>query len=528
MSKNLVRMQEIFGDGSDNAITRFQRIMESTGGLSKEALAAVNDETGLPPAATLGVATFYEDFKKKPIGPKQPGVCNGTACWADSVDNKKAAACHAIPDATPVACLGLCHQAPTCTTDKFVEPVIESHGAETIVLRHMLGDAACDYSALKKACGMAPRQVIDQITRSQLRGRGGAGFPSGIKLKTAADTDAQVRYIVCNADEGDPGSYIDKLLMERDPGAVIEGMAIAAHAIDAKVGYLYLRSEYPGALKRIVEEVDQVTRAGLLGEFEIKIFVGAGAYICGEETALLRSLEGLRGEVTARPPFPAVSGLYGKPTVVNNVETLANFGWIVEHGGDAYAAIGHDKSRGTKAVCLNSIVARPGIYEVDLGTPIATIVNEYAGGLRTGSRLKGIQIGGPLGGILPPHQMDAPLGFEELAAAGCLLGHGGMVVFDQRTDMLQLAEHLWKFCADESCGKCVPCRIGSVRAWEMTQRLLREGQGAEQYAPLMEELCDTLEATSLCALGGAIPAPIQSILTHYKPDLEKYGVRFAN
>ncbi|HYE79329.1 MAG TPA: NADH-ubiquinone oxidoreductase-F iron-sulfur binding region domain-containing protein, partial [bacterium] len=328
-------------------------------------------------------------------------------------------------------------------------------------------------------------------------------------------------------DEGDPGSYIDKLILERDPHGLLEGMAIAGYAIGATRGVIYLRSEYPEAVDILKAAIAEAESDGVLGDsvlgtpfrFHVELFLGSGAYVCGEETAMLRSIEGLRGEVSVRPPFPAEKGLYGKPTVVNNVETLANCGWILEHGGAAYAAVGVGKSLGTKAVSLNSLFVRPGLYEVPLGVTLDYVCNTLGGGLREGLEMKGIQVGGPMGGILPPSLFDTPLGFEELAAVGGLLGHGGIVAFSQHDQMLDLARHFFQFTADESCGKCVPCRIGSVRGVEMVDRIAAGQWAPAEALPRMEELLETMELGSLCALGGGVPAALYSILRHYRGDL---------
>jgi formate dehydrogenase iron-sulfur subunit len=310
--------------------------------------------------------------------------------------------------------------------------------------------------------------------------------------------------------------------MERDPFAILEGIAIAGYAIGATRGFVYIRSEYPQSAPAMKKAVTAASAAGLL-PFPIDIVEGAGSYVCGEETALLRSLEGLRGMVTARPPYPAEKGLFEKPTVVNNVETLANLGWIVRHGGAAYTAIGVGKSRGTKAVSINERFVRPGVYEVPLGTSLARILKDIGGGMKTGRPIKAVQVGGPLGGVLPGTQLDVSLGFEELEAVGALLGHGGIVAWDDSVDVRDIAVHLFEFCDAESCGKCFPCRIGGRRGMEIAKRLKtpRPKTDVEEDVKLLGELLETLKLGSLCAHGGAIPDPIRTLLKHFPEEMTK-------
>jgi len=393
------------------------------------------------------------------------------------------------------------------------------------------------FGGLERALStMTPDVVLGEVVASGLRGRGGAGFPTGTKWSLAAPhaRAAPEAYVVCNADEGDPGSYIDLHILERDPYALVEGMALAGFAIGAGKGVVYVRSEYPDAARVLRGAVREARANGLLGSailgssfsFDIDVVEGAGSYVCGEETALLRSVEGLRGMVTARPPFPAERGLFDAPTVVQNVETLANVGWIVRHGGAAYAALGVGKSRGTKVVCLNSLFARPGLYEVPLGTSVRVIVDSLGGGLASGRAIKCVQIGGPLGGILAGDALDVPLGFEELDAVGALLGHGGIVAWDETTDARSIALHLLEFCDEESCGKCFPCRIGARRGVEIARRLFapRDRAHIERDLALLGELPETLKPGSLFAHGGGIPAPIRSLLDRY-PDEMRAGAR---
>jgi formate dehydrogenase iron-sulfur subunit len=372
---------------------------------------------------------------------------------------------------------------------------------------------------------MAPSAVVAEVEASGIRGRGGAGFPSGRKWRAAAAEPAAQKYVVANGDEGDAGAYVDRFLMEDDPFALLEAMAIAGHAVGATRGYVYVRVEYPAAIARLRSAIDAARAAGFLGPrldggdaaFDVEIVVGAGSYVCGEETALLNSIEGKRPEVRARPPYPTQSGLWGKPTLVHNVETLANLPWIVARGAAAYRAIGYSTSFGTKVVSLNSLFARPGLYEIDFGTPVRAIVEEIGGGLRTGSP-KGVIIGGPLAGILPPSRFDTPFAFDELRAAGGAVGHGGVVAFDDRTSIVELLEQVFAFGAYESCGKCTPCRLGSRRA-----AALAEGMRAGARAPRGEivSILQALADTSLCGHGTGLAEFGRSVLEHYAEELSE-------
>lgn len=371
---------------------------------------------------------------------------------------------------------------------------------------------------LERARALGPAATLQQVIDSGLRGRGGAGFPAGIKWRTAAQTPGARRYIVCNADEGDSGTFADRMLIEGDPFALIEGMAIAGHAVAADRGVVYLRSEYPQAIASLRRALPLARSEGLLGEhFDIDLRVGAGAYICGEETSLLESLEGRRGQVRAKPPLPAQRGLFGRPTVVNNVLTLAAVPWILRHGGGAYAAIGYGRSRGSMPVQLAGNVRRGGLYECAFGMTLRELVFDVGGGTASGRTLRAVQVGGPLGAYFPESLLDTPLDYEAMAAAGGLLGHAGIVVFDDRVDLLQQARFAFEFCALESCGKCTPCRIGSTRGAETLAKVAR-GQEPERNLQLVEELCTVMTDASLCALGGLTPLPVLSAIRHFRED----------
>jgi formate dehydrogenase iron-sulfur subunit len=380
-------------------------------------------------------------------------------------------------------------------------------------------------AGLRAALSMDPERVVDAVVESGLRGRGGAGFPAGIKWRTVAGTDADVKFVCCNADEGDSGTFADRMLMEGDPFTLLEGMAIAAHAVGATEGFVYLRSEYPDAIVAMEAAVDAARERGWLGErilgsdvsFDVQVRVGAGAYICGEETAMLESLEGRRGQVRAKPPIPAVEGLFGRPTVVNNVITLASVPYVLAHGAEAYAAHGIGRSRGTSVFQLAGNVARGGIVETAFGITLGELVDGFGGGTRSGRPVRAVQAGGPLGAYLPASRFDLPMGYEELAEVGAMVGHGGVVVFDDTVDMARMARFAMEFCAEESCGKCTPCRVGSVRGVEVIDRI-RAGQDREENLALLDDLCEVMADGSLCAMGGLTPMPVRSAIEHFGED----------
>jgi formate dehydrogenase iron-sulfur subunit len=392
---------------------------------------------------------------------------------------------------------------------------------------------ADDYEAhggmvgLRRALTMQPADVVTEVTESGLRGRGGAAFPSGIKLRTVLDTPSAQKYIVCNADEGDSGSFADRMLMEGDPFLLIEGMIIAGWATGASDGYIYIRSEYPDAIDAIRaaiatwEERGWLTGVGAVGgiggtdfQFRLHVRVGAGAYICGEETALMESIEGKRGIVRAKPPLPAIEGLWGKPTVINNVLSLAAIPTILADGAAAYAALGHGRSRGTQVVQVAGNVAHGGIFEAAFGITVRELVEQFGGGSASGRPVRAVQVGGPLGAYLARDQFDLPIDYEAFAAAGALLGHGSMVVFDDTVDMLGMARFAMEFCAIESCGKCTPCRIGSTRGVELIDKIIAGDRRDENMTVLMD-LCEVMADASLCAMGGFTPLPVRSAIAHF-------------
>jgi formate dehydrogenase iron-sulfur subunit len=374
---------------------------------------------------------------------------------------------------------------------------------------------------IARARDIGPKATIEEVTRSGLRGRGGAGFPTGIKWRTAAEAAGARKYIVCNADEGDSGTYADRMLMEGDPFTLIEGMAIAGFAVGARRGYVYTRSEYPHAIATFDAALAVARRDGLLGaEFDIEQRVGAGAYVCGEETSLLESLEGKRGQVRAKPPLPAHQGLFGCPTVINNVISLASVPMIMADGADRYQALGVGRSRGTSPIQLAGNVKYAGLFEAGFGLTLGEIVNDIGGGTLSGRPVRAVQVGGPLGAYFPPALFDTKFDYEAFAAQDGLIGHGGVVVFDDTVDMARQARFAMEFCTAESCGKCTPCRIGSVRGQEVIDKIMA-GRDIEANIALLTDLCHTMKFGSLCALGGFIPYPVISALTHFPEDFQR-------
>jgi formate dehydrogenase iron-sulfur subunit len=379
------------------------------------------------------------------------------------------------------------------------------------------------WRGMERAKSLGPAATVEEVTKSGLRGRGGAGFPTGIKWKTVADTSSDRKYIVCNADEGDSGTYADRMIMEGDPFLLIEGMAIAGFAVGATKGYVYIRSEYPDAI-RVMERAIAIAEAeGLLGEtakFELEVRVGAGAYVCGEETSLLESLEGKRGQVRAKPPLPAHKGLFGKPTVINNLISLATVPAILADGAKQYADLGMGRSRGTMPIQLAGNVRHGGLFEAAFGLSLGEIVDEIGGGTQSGRPVRAVQVGGPLGAYFPRSLFGTPFDYEAFAALDGLIGHGGVVVFDDTVDMAHQARFALEFCGIESCGKCTPCRIGSVRGVETIDKILC-GEKVEANLALVTDLCNTLKFGSLCALGGFTPYPVMSAIRHFPEDFKR-------
>ena len=528
------------------ALDVLKQAVEERGEVTDEDRRRAAELSGLPEAAVYGVSSFYDDLLQ-PRGKRHVSVCTGTACWASDfgahVDDARSRLGLELGERSAdgdvslgqTVCLGFCHTASAVREGEVVDAghgsveravVGSPRAAEEPEAQSMLDEpvliAPGAYEGLQRALAAGdPEALVAEVKDANVRGRGGAGFPAGIKWEFARKAAGADKSIVVNGDEGDPGSYIDKYLMEERPELLIEGMALAGYAVGAARGFVFVRSEYPRSLPILNEAVEAARRDGHLGEdiggsgfsFDIHVAEGAGSYVVGEETALLNSLMGLRGTVNARPPFPAERGWHGKPTVVNNVETLCNIPYIARHGAEAYAALSPDATPGTKLVCLNDRFQRPGVYEVRFGTPMDEICNGLGGGLVDDREIKAVQIGGPLGGILPGTRLDVRFDFDELAELGCMVGHGSILAFDDRTDMRALARHLLAFGAHESCGKCFPCRIGLQRGLEMVER-----PGAIDRDRL-ESLLETLELGSLCAHGGGMPAPIRSLIAHFGDEL---------
>ena len=388
--------------------------------------------------------------------------------------------------------------------------------------------AADGYRALVAALTeMNPAEVLREIDLSGLRGRGGGGYPAGLKWSTGAKMPADQKYVICNADEGDPGAFMDRAVLESDPHRVLEGMAIAAYAVGANKGYIYIRAEYPLAIDRLKAAIRQATRKGLLGSsicetqfgFEIELRLGAGAFVCGEETALMASVEGERGQPSPRPPYPAESGLWGYPTLINNVETLANVPAIIRRGGQWFASIGTDKSKGTKVFALAGRIQNTGLIEVPMGITLRDIVDTIGGGVPDGRKFKAVQTGGPSGGCLPEQHLDLPVDYDTLRQVGSIMGSGGMIVMDESSSMVDVARYFMEFCMTESCGKCVPCRVGTYQMHGLLDKIAK-GQGTQADLALLEELCEVVQMTSLCGLGQTAPNPVLSTLRYFRAEYE--------
>ena len=490
-------------------------------------------------SVVFGTASFYDFLRPENQG-KIVHACNGTACMVANTQEKLINNLKGIVDEDKIGhapCLGHCHQNnaflyddKTYSADSIeqLKTIINSKQNQensyhidcntTPILTSKIDDLANFYD-LAERLKESPSKVIEELKISNLRGRGGAGFPFYFKLDAVIKEKSDQKYIVCNADEGDPGAYSDMYLMEHQPHKVLFGMYMAGLAVGADTGVLYIRGEYPDSIRKVRTAIDELKDLGFAQDFRFKIIRGQGSYICGEETALLNSIEGLRPEVRVRPPYPAQYGLYGKPTVLSNVETFANVHWILKNGGAAYASLGNQKSTGTKLVSLDSFFNRPGMYEIEMGTPLKTVFEEYGQGFK--SDVKAVQIGGPLGGIVPIQKIDElTLDFESFASQNFLLGHASVVSIPTDFPMVQFLEHLLEFTADESCGKCYPCRIGSHRGYEMLKKAQHENYKIDRQ--LFDDLVETLEIGSLCALGGGIPLPIKNALQYFDDELKTY------
>jgi len=543
MSKNLTELS--FRKGLENNLfDKLGKASKQEGTPSKEDLEALAKEFLIGTANTYGTASFY-DFMKPENKGKKVYVCNGTACVCSGKQEKVKAELKTHfkeEEIGNMTCLGRCHENGASNYDgknysmQNVDSVLEgkatnqdNYNVEAIVelLTKEYEGFEKHYSLLKEVLKTDSQQVLEEIKTANIRGRGGAGFPMGFKLESCRDTESDVKFIICNADEGDPGAYSDRYLLEQRPHSVLFGMMVAGYTTGASWGVIYLRAEYPEASGILQKAINELKENNYLGEnifgsgfnFDFKIIHAQGAYICGEETALINSIEGQRPEVRTRPPYPTQQGLFNKPTIVNNVETLAAVYEIIKNGGNAYSKLGTEKSKGTKLVCLDSFFNKPGIYEVEMGTSLDKLVNELGGGFK--EPVKAMQIGGPLGGIVPIHKIDKlSIDFESFANEGFLLGHASIVCIPESLPMIDFLEHLMDFAQYESCGKCFPCRLGTKRAHELLKKANTSDFKID--TDLFIDLMDTLKQGSLCAHGGGIPLPVQNALTYFEDELKRY------
>jgi NADH:ubiquinone oxidoreductase subunit F (NADH-binding)/NADH:ubiquinone oxidoreductase subunit E len=533
--------------GLENGL--FEQLVESgksDSSIANETYRQLAEEFMLGDATILGAASFYDFLREENRG-KKAYVCNGTACLVagtqDAVHSKLREH-FAADEIGHVCCLGRCHENSSfqlggnnysgLSGDAIDAAIAAGKGSadeypvasnlSTPLLTAPFPGVDAFYSLFKETIRKDADAVLDEIVAACIRGRGGAGFPAGIKWKTTRAVQAEQKYVVCNADEGDPGAYTDRYLMEKQPHLVLFGMMVAGYLTGADTGVLYIREEYPESVRIMTEAVAELEASGLLGEhidgsdfsFRFKVIEGAGAYICGEETALLASLEGQRPEVRVRPPFPAVEGLFRKPTVLNNVETFALVPAALRMGGAEFAKIGTGRSTGSKLVSLDSSFRRPGVYEIEMGTPFLEVIEDFGGGFV--KPIKAVQVGGPLGGVVPVAEFaNLTLDFESFNQGGFLLGHASVVGIPEDFPMLNYIEHLFEFTAAESCGKCFPCRIGSTRGKELLEKARTQDYRIDRE--LLDDLIETMENASLCALGGGVPLPIRNILQHFSDEL---------
>ncbi|MEO9804019.1 MAG: NADH-ubiquinone oxidoreductase-F iron-sulfur binding region domain-containing protein [Reichenbachiella sp.] len=546
MSENLSELSGRKGL-KDNLFDRLGKLAEPTGTPSSEDLDRLADEFLIGKANTYGTATFYDFLKPENKG-KKVYVCNGTACLCAGtqeglIDNLKSH--FKEEEIGHMTCLGRCHENNAfhydgknySGTSRPISDLLKESGtgndeynikaAGQQILTAPFTTVDEYYEPFKAAIKKNSVVVLEEIKTSFVRGRGGAGFPIGTKLEFCRNTSSDTKFIICNADEGDPGAYSDRYLMEHQPHSVLFGMLISGYVTGASHGVVYIRAEYPESAIVIQNAIDELRTKGLIGEniegsrfnFDFKVIRAQGSYICGEETALINSIEGQRPEVRVRPPYPAQKGLFNKPTVVNNVETLAAMHFVMENGGAAWKAIGTEQSSGTKLICLDSFFNNPGLYEVDMGTPLAVVVNELGGGFK--KPVKAMQIGGPLGGLVPVSKIeDLTIDFESFATQGFLLGHASIVCIPDDYPLMKFIEHLFDFASYESCGKCFPCRLGTKRGQELATKALVSDYKIDQA--LFDDLLTTLEQGSLCAHGGGIPLPVRNALQYFGDELKQY------
>jgi len=548
MSDNL---SELLGrKGIDDSLfDQLGRIAKPDGAPNETELAKLADEFLVGKANTFGTASFYDFLKPENKG-KKAYVCNGTACVCAGTQDTVISSLENHFDSDEIGhmtCLGRCHENSAFhyngknysgdSLDK-LNDILESDSklnqdnytvksSGNTILTESFTSISEYYQPFLNALKQDSIDVLEQIKTSNVRGRGGAGFPMGLKLEFCRNVVNDTKFIICNADEGDPGAYSDRYLLEKQPHSVLFGMLISGYVTHASYGILYIRAEYPEAAVIVQDAIDELQKAGLTGDningsgfnFHFKIIQAQGSYICGEETALINSIEGQRPEVRVRPPFPAQKGLFNKPTTVNNVETLAALHYIIENGGDAWKSIGTERSSGTKLVCLDSFFNTPGMYEVEMGTPLSTVVNDLGGGFK--SSIKALQIGGPLGGLVPISKIDdLTIDFESFSKEGFLLGHASIVCVPSDFPIMKFIEHLFDFASYESCGKCFPCRLGTKRGHELSTKALTSDYKIDRK--LFTDLLTTLEQGSLCAHGGGIPLPVRNAMQYFEAELKQY------
>ena len=547
MSKNLSELSGRKGL-EKNLFEEYGKSAADSGTLSTDEMDRLRDEFLVGKSSVYGAITFYDFLRPENQG-KKAYVCNGTACMTAGTQDdvrKKLNNHYSANEIGEMCCLGRCHENSAFHVNgknysgadiDNLKNICEKQN--TTVEKYHVGHlgtpiltashpSAQEYYKIFGDClKKEPSVLIEELKKSGLRGRGGAGFSMAFKLDSCRNVKGETKFIVCNADEGDPGAFSDRYIMEQRPHALLMGMMIAGYIVGAGHGVVYIRGEYPESVEIISDAIEELRKAGLIGNnilgsgfsYEFKVIKAQGAYICGEETALLSSIEGQRPEVRTRPPYPTQQGLFNRPTVVNNVETLANLPWIMQHGGDAYAAIGTTKSTGTKLISLDGHFNRPGIYEVNMGTPLRKVIDELGQGFKT--KVKAMHIGGPLGGLVPVSKIDSlTVDFDTFAKEGFLLGHASVVCIPEDFPMIAYIEHLFRFTAHESCGKCFPCRLGSTRGYEMIDKARNSDYKIDRI--LMNDLLETLETGSLCALGGGLPLPVKNALAYFKDELSTY------
>jgi NADH-quinone oxidoreductase subunit F len=550
MSNNL---SELLGRKgiNESLFEKMGELAKPEGTPSDKEMALLAEEFMVGKANAYGTASFYDFLKPENKG-KKVYVCNGTACVCAGTQEKVIMNLKTTFDSDEIGhmtCLGRCHEnsafhyngknysgnalnkiddiiAKDTDLNKDVY-IVKAHNRTVLTKTFTSIDEY--YAPFKKALKIDSLDVLSEIKTSNVRGRGGAGFPIGLKLEFCRNAQNDVKFIICNADEGDPGAYSDRYLLEERPHSVLFGMLISGYVAHANYGIVYIRAEYPEAAIIVQKSIDDLRAKGLLGkniegsgfDFDIKIIRAQGSYICGEETALINSIEGQRPEVRVRPPFPAQKGLFNKPTLVNNVETLANLHTIIEHGGAQWKSVGTEHSSGTKLVCLDSFFKNPGMYEVEMGTPMSEVIETLGGGFK--SPVKALQIGGPLGGLVPISKLkDLTLDFESFAKEGFLLGHASVVCVPEDYPIMKFIEHLFDFASYESCGKCFPCRLGTKRGHELSQKALTSDYKIDKK--LFDDLLTTLEQGSLCAHGGGIPLPIRNAMQYFEHEIKEYFI----